>query len=188
MQSAPPSVTPGTKGVKIVMAPGYRITGRLPVGDDAYPYYDVVAWSKAGGPGIVAHSLDDGFFEISGLRPGNHVLMVHRHGTLWPGDFNGTARVESVAAGTRGLKIELKQAGTTQLGLLDRQGNRLHAAVVYLRGKNLDTRVYDCEEDQPFRVEGVPPGNYHFDVTLADGTTRSVGVRAGQTAKMVLGD
>ncbi len=183
MRDAPQRVAPGKAGLTLVMIPSLRIKGRLVGSANGGAVARIVAWPEDGGPGVFTYGDATGFFEIAGLRPGRYVVTARQDTGSY---VVGAGRSELVAAGARRVQTPMQRGLTTKLDLFDSAGRRLHGAIVHLRDEYASVRASAGNAGRPFEVHCVVPGAYRFDVMLDDGTTRSIAVEAGQTAKLVI--
>ena len=182
-----PPLATGARACDLVMTPAFRITGRVrgPAGD-VLDRYVVTAWPRAGGAGLQSFVDDSGFFEIGRLAPGPYTLSVHPSWAEGAEVFEGQATVPSVPAGARGVEVVLEPSLTARLELVDAQGAPVTGAQVWLRGSQREERAWNRASDPVFRVAGLAPGRYRFDVDIAGKPPLAVEVEAGQTARLVV--
>ncbi|HQY59966.1 MAG TPA: carboxypeptidase-like regulatory domain-containing protein [Polyangiaceae bacterium] len=121
-----------------------------------------------------AFNAPDGTFEIGELQPGTYGLQAR--------DASGNeAFTPNVAAGTRGLRIELKRAGVIEGRLIGFASLPNVQALRLAPGQFFPPMRATVDGDR-YRIEGVPPATWEVRTASAGAAaTAVVPVEAGQT-------
>ena len=185
-----PVLRRGRKEVDIIMVPAAMITGRILPGDDESMLGDdgvrVEAWPLAGDRLVhLATPAPSGFFKVPVGPDARYAIVIRPVQPEHDDYYNWYALAEAVAAGTRGAKIQLRRGRIASLDLVTSKGKPLVNADVRIRGRFVDEKVWP-DDDGRFRMIGLPPGSYRFDVTLSSGARVSLPVTAGKTVKHVV--
>jgi len=183
------------RGVDVLMPAGERIGGRIvAISGAGIPGVRIFASAIEGGRSSAsARSGEDGAFEIAGLLPGRYRLQVQYFGMggsddrelLLPVD------VESVEAGRRDLRIEMRPGASIEGVVLDADGALVAGAWVIAAipaGEEANQGSWSATTDREGRFTVVVPRGAAVDLAVQrgrsgrqvrNGTVIAAGIAAG---------
>ena len=188
----PSAATPGSQQVGVVdkVASGGVIRGRVRLAPANLPLRNVRITMR-GAPGVrdlaIATTDEEGYFELSDLRPGEYRLLATRAGFVMSEEDRGASdpmsagRKVVVADGARVDDVEfVLLPGAVIAGqIFDATGEPLTGAVVHVHREQFhdgkpwphpDAVAIDLTDDfGRFRLFGLPPGNYFVSARATAG-------------------
>ena len=178
LRDPPPSVVPGTSGIRLVVVPERRIRGR--VEDPAGGPLDglrAAAVPDRGTPGLwtPCRVMADGFFEVGGLAPGTLRVVV------WNERDRADGRValsEPIPAGTRDVRLRLAPGPALEGAVHDASKRPVPGAQVLLLGRWTNRRARTDGEGR-YAFAGLPP-----DVELELEAVTATGRSARKTVRL----
>lgn len=172
LRDPPPSVLPGSSGIRLVVVPERRISGRVvdPAGD-SLDGLRAVAVPDRGTPGLwTPHGVTaDGFFAVRGLPPGTLRIVI------WNERDPTDARCVlsgPLAAGTRDVRLRLAPGPVLEGVVRDAAKRPVAGAAVRLLGR-WTNRAARTDAEGRYAFAGLPP-DVELEVEVVTATGRSV--------------